>query len=59
MFYVLGSYGVGNLPSFSDQFMSDPMLNAARQIGGHFAVEQKEKVFITNDLRNMWESLLL
>uniref|UniRef100_A0A1I7VCX1 Protein YIF1 n=1 Tax=Loa loa TaxID=7209 RepID=A0A1I7VCX1_LOALO len=38
------SYGVGNLPSFSDQFMSDPMLNAARQIGGQFAVHQKEKL---------------
>ncbi|VBB32330.1 unnamed protein product [Acanthocheilonema viteae] len=32
------SYGVGN------QFMSDPMLNAARQIGGQFAVQQKEKL---------------
>ncbi|CAG9536705.1 unnamed protein product [Cercopithifilaria johnstoni] len=38
------SYGVGNLPSFSDQFMSDPMLNAARQIGSNFAVQQKEKL---------------
>uniref|UniRef100_A0A1I7V829 Metallophos domain-containing protein n=1 Tax=Loa loa TaxID=7209 RepID=A0A1I7V829_LOALO len=34
--------------------MSDPMLNAARQIGGQFAVHQKEKVtvFITADIHN-------
>uniref|UniRef100_A0A158Q6X1 Protein YIF1 n=1 Tax=Elaeophora elaphi TaxID=1147741 RepID=A0A158Q6X1_9BILA len=38
------SHGVGNVPSFSDQFISDPMLNAARQIGGQFAVQQKEKL---------------
>uniref|UniRef100_A0AAF5PV38 Protein YIF1 n=3 Tax=Wuchereria bancrofti TaxID=6293 RepID=A0AAF5PV38_WUCBA len=38
------SYGVGNLPPFSDQFMSEPMLNAAKQIGGQFAVQQKEKL---------------
>ncbi|VDM08744.1 unnamed protein product [Wuchereria bancrofti] len=42
------SYGVGNLPSFSDQFMSEPMLNAAKQIGGQFAVQQKEKASKVN-----------
>lgn len=34
--------------------MSDPMLNAARQIGGQFAIQQKEKVvvFIAGDIHN-------
>uniref|UniRef100_A0A915PXR2 Protein YIF1 n=1 Tax=Setaria digitata TaxID=48799 RepID=A0A915PXR2_9BILA len=38
------SYDVGSLPSFTEQFMSDPMLNAAKQIGGQFASEQKERL---------------
>ncbi|OZC12359.1 Hrf1 family protein [Onchocerca flexuosa] len=38
------SYGVGNLPSFPEQFVSDPMLNAAKQISGNFALQQKEKL---------------
>ncbi|CAJ0938891.1 unnamed protein product, partial [Mesorhabditis belari] len=39
-------YGESNmyLPQAAQQFMSDPMMNAARQIGGQFAAEQKEKI---------------
>lgn len=32
--------------SFSQSFVSDPMLNAAKQIGGQFAEQQREKVFL-------------
>uniref|UniRef100_A0A1I8EUY9 Protein YIF1 n=1 Tax=Wuchereria bancrofti TaxID=6293 RepID=A0A1I8EUY9_WUCBA len=39
------SYGVGNLPPFSDQFMSEPMLNAAKQIGGQFALTKYLSAF--------------
>lgn len=53
--YVSG-YGVNSLPSFSGNFMSDPMLNAARQIGSQFAVQQKEKVFFSIcDLYNTYK----
>ncbi|MCP9262686.1 Protein YIF1A [Dirofilaria immitis] len=38
------SYDIGNLSSFSGQFMSDPMLNAAKHISGQFAIQQKKKV---------------
>lgn len=32
--------------SIPQQFMSDPMFNAARQIGGQFAEQQKQKVVV-------------
>ncbi|KAM3717919.1 Protein YIF1B-A [Dirofilaria immitis] len=38
------SYDIGNLSSFSGQFMSDPMLNAAKHISGQFAIQQKKKL---------------
>ncbi|VDK72827.1 unnamed protein product [Onchocerca ochengi] len=38
------SYDVRNLSSFPEQFVSDPMLNAAKQISGNFALQQKEKL---------------
>ncbi|VDN07136.1 unnamed protein product [Thelazia callipaeda] len=37
-------YDFVNMQSFSNQIISDPMLNVAKQIGGQFAVEQKEKL---------------
>lgn len=43
-----GGYNQGQSPYFlpqaAQQFMSDPMLNAAKQFGGQFAEQQKEKI---------------
>lgn len=42
-FFLAGSLG-GDLSAFSQQLMSDPVLSAARQFGGQYAEQQKEKV---------------
>ena len=37
-------YGMPGAGAFDQAFASDPMLSAAKQIGGQFAEQQKEKV---------------
>lgn len=37
-------YNFDGTPMYSQQFISEPMLNAAKQIGGQFAEQQKEKL---------------
>ncbi|VDM43415.1 unnamed protein product [Toxocara canis] len=37
-------FGAPRMGAFSQQIMSDPMLNAAKQIGGQFAEQQKKKL---------------